>query len=96
MSPVILCVTLFVLSALGYYMGRKRSFALAHRAGGLHFLNSRPAYYGTLTALWCIVPAVVVMGFWLAFEPNLITDMVVAELPEQVRELPPDQLNVVV
>ncbi|MFH1155924.1 MAG: phosphate ABC transporter permease subunit PstC, partial [Pseudomonadota bacterium] len=47
-------------------------------------------------ALWCIVPAVVVMGFWLAFEPNLITDMVVAELPEQVRELPPDQLNVVV
>jgi phosphate transport system permease protein len=96
MSFFLLSAILLALTALGFHLGRRRSFALAERAGGLYRLNSRPAYYGTLTALWCLIPAIVILCFWIGLEPNLLTDMVVAELPESIRELPEEQLSVVV
>ncbi len=59
-------------------------------------LHSRPTYYGALTALWAGIPAVLVYGFWLAFEPTVITGMVVAGLPDEIRNLPADRLTLVV
>jgi phosphate transport system permease protein len=48
-----------------------------------------------LTALWCGIPALMVFGLWVAFEPSIIINLVVAELPENMRNLPPDRLNLV-
>jgi phosphate transport system permease protein len=59
-------------------------------------LHSRPTYYGALTALWCGIPALLLFGFWLAFESNIITTLVVADLPEKIRSLPEARLNLVV
>jgi phosphate transport system permease protein len=96
MSPTTLLIILLALSSLGYYIGRRRAFAVAGDAANVKNLHSRPAYYGALTALWCGIPAVLLFGFWLAFESSIITTLVVADLPEEIRALPEARLNLVV
>ena len=96
MSPATLLTILLVLSAAAYYMGRRRAFAVAGEAGGIRHLHSRPTYYGALTALWCGIPALLLFGFWLAFEDRIITNFVIAGLPDAIRNLPQDRLNLVV
>ncbi len=96
MSPTMLLVVLLSLSAAGYHIGRKRAFAVGKSVGGIRELHSRPTYYGALAALWAGIPALLIYAFWLAFEPAIITGMVVADLPDAIRNLPPDRLTLVV
>ena len=96
MSPTALLAVLLILSIFGYYLGRRKAVAVAGTATLKASLHSRPTYYGALTALWCGIPAFLIFAFWLAFEANIITDLVVADLPEKLRNLPPDRLNLVV
>jgi phosphate transport system permease protein len=92
-SPTYTLITLCLLAMGAYALGRKKAFAVAGDRHGLINLHSRPTYYGTLTALWCAVPALIVFAFWTAFESSIITQMVIAELPENIRSMPPARLN---
>lgn len=96
MSPTTLLAILLVFSAVAYYLGRRRAFAMAGRAGGIRYLHSRPIYYGTLTALWCGMPALLLFGLWLAFDDKIITNLVISGLPQAIRALPENRLNLVV
>jgi phosphate transport system permease protein len=96
MSPTTLLGTLLLLSAVAYYLGRKRAFAVSAPVGGISRLHSRPSYYGALTALWCGIPALIIFGFWLGFQDKIIINLVVADLPEAIRSLPENRLNLVV
>lgn len=96
MSPFTLVLLLLLLTAAGYFIGRKRAFAVAGSVGGVKNLHSRPTYYGVLTAIWCGLPALLIVGFWLAFEGTIITNLVVAELPPEIRNLPPNRLSLIV
>lgn len=96
MQTSTLIIVLALLTVAGFFLGRQRSYAVASRAGGVKHLHSLPGYYGMLTALWCSIPAFMVVGLWVAFEPTLITYLVVEQLPADLRELPPDRLGLVV
>ncbi len=96
MSPSQLLIALLGLTAAGFYLGRKKAFAVSSNKGGPKVLHSRPAYYGSLTALWCAVPALIIFSFWLAFESSIITNMMVSGLPDSIQQLPQDRLNLVV
>jgi phosphate transport system permease protein len=96
MSTFTLLAVLLLLSSVAYYLGRRRAFSVAGDSAGVRNLHSRPTYYGALTALWCGIPALLVFAFWLAFEDSVITHLVVADLPDRIRSLPPDRLNLVV
>jgi phosphate transport system permease protein len=96
MSPFTLLIVLLILSALAYTIGRRRAFAVAGRTTGVKELHSRPTYYGALTALWCGIPALLVFGFWLAFESDIITKVVIGDLPAEIRNLPENRLSLVV
>jgi len=96
MSPTTLFFILLALSSFGYYVGRRRAFAIGGGLTGIKNLHSRPVYYGSLAALWCGIPALLLFGFWLAFESSIITHLVVADLPESLRNLPEARLNLVV
>ncbi len=96
MSPATILASLLILSSAAYYLGRKKAFAVAGKAGGTRYLHSRPIYYGALTALWCGIPALLLFGFWLAFDDKIITNLVVSGLPEAIRTLPENRLNLVV
>ncbi len=93
MSPTTILIVLLALSIFGYYLGRKKAYAVAGDAAGVRNLHSRPTYYGSLTALWCGIPALLLFGFWLAFESTIITHLVVADLPEAMQGKPAALLN---
>ncbi len=92
--PFYLFLSLLLLSAGAYYLGRKRAFAVA--GGQIRNLHSLPSFYGSYTALWCILPALIVFALWVTLQPGIIVDLVVAGLPPELRNLPPDRLNLVV
>jgi len=96
MDGLALTLVLLALSALAYEVARRRSFAVASRAGGLRRLHSLPRYYGYLAAIWCGLPAVLVLALWVAFEDPIITALVVSDLPAETRALPEERLGLVV
>ena len=94
MSIFALIFTLALLAIFSYWLGRKRSFAVVQ--GEAWKLHSLPSYYGFYTAIWCGIPALFVLSLWMFFETSIITHLVVAGLPEDIRNLGPDRLNLVV
>ena len=89
----LLIVLLLTLSSLAYHFGRKRAFAVS--AGHTRTLHSLPAYYGLYAALWAVIPALLVLGLWLACEDTVITRLVVGSLPPEIASLAPSRLNLV-
>jgi len=96
MSPATLIIVLLALSSLAYYVGLRRAVTVGGDIAQIKQLHSRPTYYGALTAIWCGIPALLIFGFWLTFESNIITQLVVADLPENIRNLPENRLNLIV
>ena len=94
MQAPTLIIVLLALSSLAYYVGKKRAFAVAE--GKIRNLHSLPAYYGLYTAIWCGVPALLILAIWTIFESSIITNIVISELPAETRELGPDRLNLIV
>ncbi|KPJ91767.1 MAG: phosphate ABC transporter permease [Gammaproteobacteria bacterium SG8_11] len=94
MQAFTLIIVLLMLSSVAYYLGRKRAFAVAQ--GNIRKLHSLPLYYGLYAAIWCGIPALLIFAVWSAFETTIITNLVVADLPEHIRSLGPDRLNLVV
>ena len=86
-----LIIFLLALSSIAYYLGRRRAFTVAQ--GAIRNLHSLPTYYGLYTAIWCGVPALLLIAAWLAFENSIITQLVVANLPGDLREMDPNRLN---
>ena len=96
MSGPVLIIVLLALAAVAFHLGRRRAFAVSASPGGTRRLHSLPAYYGSLTALWCALPAVIVFGVWMSFESQIVENLLVADLPAETRALPPDHLNLVI
>ena len=91
MNSLILIAVLLVLSAIGYQMGRKR--ALAGTGGQITGLHSLPSYYGSYVALWCALPALLVIAFWLALQSGIVDSLLISGLPASVQALSEGQLN---
>jgi phosphate transport system permease protein len=87
MQNSVLLIGLAVLSGIAYWTGKQRSLALVGGRRGARNLHSLPSYYGFLTALWCALPALLVLGLWLAFQGSVITRLIVADLPPEMRAL---------
>ncbi|HKK98711.1 MAG TPA: phosphate ABC transporter permease subunit PstC [Desulfotignum sp.] len=97
MSSSNLLLVLLMLTAGGYFLGRRRAFVLAGTSGrGQQTLHSRPTYYGALAALWCALPALTVFSFWRFFESSVVTQMVIAGLPPDIQNLPADRLSLII
>ena len=90
MNTTTLIVIISLLAIGGFHLGRGRAIAIA--GGHQRELHSLPGYHGLFVALWCALPALVLMGLWLAIEPTVIRGLVTAALPDNLRELAPDRL----
>ena len=95
MTPAALLVALALLSAGAFWIGKSRSLALVGGSRGVRNLHSLPSHYGLMTAMWCALPALLVIGLWLAFQDAIILRLITDHLPAGVRELPPNQLSLV-
>ncbi|MBE2294321.1 MAG: phosphate ABC transporter permease subunit PstC [Phycisphaerales bacterium] len=89
-----LLLTLLLLSSIGYYLGRNRAFQVA--GGHVRNLHSLPSFHGSYTALWCGLPALIVVAVWAFLQPSIILELVLSHLPPALRELPPDRLGLLI
>ncbi|MBU0483132.1 MAG: phosphate ABC transporter permease subunit PstC [Proteobacteria bacterium] len=96
MSSSLLLIVLLGLSAVAFHLGRRRAIALGRASGSSRSLHSRPVYYGTLTALWCGLPALFIFALWQALESNIMVRLTISTLPEQIRSLPAAGLGLVI
>ena len=96
MSTPALILALLAVSAVAYLSGWRRSLAVAGGAGGVRRLHSLPSYYGFYTALWCALPALGVLLLWVLFQSTIVTELLVRELPPELRSLPPERLGLIV
>ena len=91
MSPFLLITIVLLLASTAFYLGRSK--ALKTAGGSIRDLHSLPGYYGWYAALWCGLPAILVIALWLSIQPGVIESLVVASLPEAISNLPPGRLG---
>lgn len=75
---------LLALIAIAYQMGLTRSKSIAGKGNNSAQLHSRPGYYGSVVALWCGIPSVVLLLIWTIAEPTILRHLIVAQLPQQL------------
>src|SRR5690606_2707875 len=67
------------------------------KGGNSANLHSRPGYYGALVALWCGIPAFLILIVWNMVEPSFLEQVVLNHLPQDISaNLDPASLGVVV
>ena len=91
MNSLLLIAVLLGLMAVGYHFGRTR--ALASTGGNPKQLHSLPSYYGAYVAIWCGLPALLVVALWLSIGPQIVNAMLVDRLPASAAQLSPGELN---
>ena len=90
-----LILVLIVLTVLAYQFGRARSLRVAGGARGARKLHSLPSHYGLLTAIWCGLPALIVVLGWQMLDQRIIADQVVASMSTDVQALSEGELSLV-
>ena len=91
MSFLVLVLALLLLSASGYWLGRR--YSLSQVGGDRRQLHSMPRYYGYYVAIWSALPAVVLLLLWQFLDQSLIVRMVAADLPASIGKLPTAELH---
>jgi len=89
--PLLFFFTLIVTQA-AYWLGLRKARVVAGDEG-TSVLHSRPQYYGVLTALWCGIPAVLILLGWAFFSDTILTRIVLQTLRDQTSTLTPEELN---
>lgn len=84
MQPANLLLLTIACVLVAYGVGYARSRSLAMPLGGIRHLKSLPFYYGARAALWCGLPALVVLGLWVAFQGQVIQTLVIGSLPQEM------------
>jgi phosphate transport system permease protein len=94
---LLLIGVLLAIIAVAYQIGLTKSRNLAGRGNNSAMLHSRPGYYGAMVALWCGIPAFLILIVWNLVEPSILKQVVLNHLPEQVlASLDPASLGVVI
>ena len=93
MSSLVLLVA--GLTLVAFRVGRGRAVRLVGGPRGVRDLHSLPGYYGLLTAVWCAVPALIVLLGWSALHDRVLTQLTVDSMPASVRQLPSAELELV-
>ena len=96
MSPALFLLVLLALASFAYMQGKRKALSLTGTSAGSSRMHSRPGYYGMLTALWCALPALAVFIFWMACSDWILTDLAMKTLPESMRNISPDKVNLLV
>jgi phosphate transport system permease protein len=91
MPIFVLTVILLALIYVAYRSGRSR--AVNQSGGSARGLHSLPYYYGYYVALWCGVPAVLLLAAWSIFQPEIVRALVIGDLPEHLRNVEPEKLS---
>lgn len=81
---LLLIGVLLALVAIAYQIGLSKSRNLAGKGNNSATLHSRPGYYGALVALWCGIPAFLILIIWNLVEPSILQHIIFNNIPVSV------------
>lgn len=94
---LLLIGVLLALIAVAYQIGLSKSRKLAGAGNNSAMLHSRPGYYGAMVALWCGIPAFLILLTWNIVEPNVLKHVVLDSVPSDIAaKLDPASISVLV
>lgn len=96
MSVTTLLLIVIAIAVFAYFAGTMRSGQIARPLGGIRYLPALPGYYGMLTAMWALIPALIVLAIWMMFDNAIINAMVTQAFPESVKQLPPEKTGLII
>jgi phosphate transport system permease protein len=79
MNALVVAGLLLVLLGVSYQTGWSKSRRLAS-ANGVK-VHSRPQYHGSYTAIWAMIPAVVILLLWAWLGTGLTRNFIVSQIP---------------
>ncbi|MGB0683565.1 MAG: phosphate ABC transporter permease subunit PstC [Magnetovibrionaceae bacterium] len=89
-----IALVIIVLTIIGFWLGRSRAMG---QAGGKSInLHSLPSYYGFYVAIWCAVPALIVMAVWSSFEGAIVENIVLGAMPQDYQEYTDAKLGLLI
>jgi len=80
MQSTTLILILLGLMAIAYQLGRQRATTLPGLSS-VRDLHSLPIYHGFYTAIWCGVPALLILAIWSSFQTTIINQLLMGSLP---------------
>lgn len=96
MQSTTLILLLAFMTIASFHFGRRRSLATVEGVRRTARLHSLPGYYGYYVAIWCALPALLLLTAWLFIEPRLVVALVVKSLPDSYATLTPGELDLLV
>ena len=81
---LLLIGVLLALIAIAYQIGLRKSRSLAGKGNNTAILHSRPGYYGSLVALWCGIPAFLILIIWNLVEPSILQHLILQNVPVNI------------
>jgi phosphate transport system permease protein len=91
MQTSVVVIVVLGLATAFYELARRRSLQLVGGPRGIRELHSLPEYHGWLVAMWCALPAFVVLGLWHLAGDRIVIATVLEHMPASFRHLPRDQ-----
>lgn len=88
-------ILLFILSVMAYATGSRRASQLSLNVAGVGKLHSLPSYHGFFMAFCVGLPALVLWCFWQAGEGGVLSYIVKANLPLEVKSLHANEFSLV-
>ena len=94
MSAFTVLFVLLCLMTFSFFLGRSRARVLASAGSGR--LHSLPSYHGLYVALWCGIPALLLMLAWLILEPIIAESVLISSISDQSADLTAAELSLLV
>jgi phosphate transport system permease protein len=95
MTITSLLALLLIAALTAYWLGYRRSLAVA-KPFGRRSLHSLPVHYATFSAIWTVLPALLIVALWLFLHQGVIHKMVWTSLPEHYQQLSLQEQSLVV
>ena len=91
MQLLILLIALGAIAAFGYFLARRKLLGSSGRQAIRP--HSMPSYHGWYVALWCALPSLIVLLFWLLFEERILEALLISYLAPELVAGPTDMLG---
>jgi phosphate transport system permease protein len=96
MQDSTLLLMLAAASIAAFILARRKAVSSVGGRQSIRELHSLPGYYGYYTVIWCALPAMLLLGVWLAFSDAVVMGRVTAALPAQMQALPSAELGLII
>lgn len=89
MNNTTLFLVVIGLGLIAFFSGRHNAISAREQLR----LSALPVHFGMVSAIWCAIPAILMILLWVIFEPIYVDHRLLLSLPESILVLPSAQIE---